>query len=781
SQRTTMTISFIDEPSKHHLGFANSYHKYELQVEQESGFGSIYVTAVLKPYEHVNELFIVPEDANFNLSPYIAINDKGELSWDINGGQAVDNLKLLFAGRTAGYERRTQCKVIVVGYIVGTQQREGTLNLDEFLDIVEYYDQASQQFKLRLGVKPSRSKRSIILCFDGTSNKFSNQNTNVIKLVELLKKNDPSEQMVYYQAGIGTYSHSTFKTGIASTMAKWIDEATACFLYQHVIDGYRYLMQTYQAGDKISIFGFSRGAYTARALAGMLHSVGLLPKHNTEQVQFAYEVYAASEKFINKSEAKDFFLGAVNLEEGHNAFFRSCKNTTPFHEPTNVHLLIFNSDREKWLGVVDQNARPKDVNPNCFKMVFCTPVEITFLGVWDTVGSMGALKRTTLPWITHNPSVKNFRQALSLDEVRANFIPTLWDHSKTQPWQTALEVWFKGGHCDVGGGAPLVKSARVSQYVEFYAFLGRKIKQGFLSTIRTMGLSQAQTGVEELSSPAPSEKPQLPNPRPDDQLRQPDLSNISLRWMVNECLSLANVRVLFDPYAMHSYQRAKILEERPHGAEQAEIQKNRRDLDSYDITNKPYQAIDVLPWWLLLEFVPIPRLSQLASKSSESCTVFCPNLRAGRVVYKVEKRDQIRLHYSVFKNITSSDYRPSAEWNGSTLLSDIEDCPESESETEKILYTLGQRWRPHWFRQKTLQWSKSGAGLGWVAVHAGAILYYWMSWRWVRMVLGYTFEGFRPIGRFLIRSGLVEFVFQGATAFVKHMSQFLMNGFSIKG
>ncbi|KAF8681348.1 hypothetical protein RHS04_03685 [Rhizoctonia solani] len=115
--------------------------------------------------------------------------------------------------------------------------------------------------------------RSIVLCFDGTSNHFSERNTNVVKLVELLSKNDPSTQMVYYQTGVGTYSHPGFWTGITEVIAKKADEAVAWYLYQHVIDGYRFIMESYREGDEISIFGFSRGAYTARALAGMLHAV----------------------------------------------------------------------------------------------------------------------------------------------------------------------------------------------------------------------------------------------------------------------------------------------------------------------------------------------------------------------------------------------------------------------------------------------------------------------------------------------------------------------------
>ncbi|GAB1526253.1 hypothetical protein RhiTH_009420 [Rhizoctonia solani] len=346
-----MDIKFTREPSKYHSGFANSYHKYELGVEQESNFGPIRVTSYLKGGEDVNAIFSLPGDSTFNLSPYIGVDEEGKLFWDINGCQAVDSLKLLSAGRTEGYEHRTRCNVLRIGYRFKTEQLESELNLDEFLDVVEYYDEPSQQFRLRLGVKPKHPKRSLE---DAKTEPSLLQNTNVVKLVEILKKNDPSEQMVYYQPGIGTNSHSKSGAGLSFIQAKWFDEATACFLPDHVMDGYRYLMQTYQAGDEISIFGFSRGAYTARALAGMLHSVGLLPTNNMEQVKFAYDVYAASEKFVKLTKDEDYLLGAVNLKEG---------------------------DKRSFRGFV-QNARPEDVNPEGFKMVFCTPVEIAFLGVW---------------------------------------------------------------------------------------------------------------------------------------------------------------------------------------------------------------------------------------------------------------------------------------------------------------------------------------------------------------------------------------------------------------
>lgn len=155
--------------------------------------------------------------------------------------------------------------------------------------------------------------------------------------------------------------------------------------------GYKYLMQNWRSGDKISIFGFSRGAYTARALAGMLTKVGLLPRDNVEQVPFAYQMYTRTDKD----------------------------------------------------GLIQAKG---------FKQTFCRDVSIEFLGVWcvirkfgadanltkpgnhrDTVASTGIVMSRTLPFTTNNAAIKTFRHALSLDEHRAKFVPTFYHRKAPSP------------------------------------------------------------------------------------------------------------------------------------------------------------------------------------------------------------------------------------------------------------------------------------------------------------------------------------------------------------
>lgn len=110
--------------------------------------------------------------------------------------------------------------------------------------------------------------RTIIICLDGTGDKFDNDNSNVVNFVACLKKDDPS-QVTYYQSGIGTYDGSGLKNGLSASL----DMAVGSGLGVHIKDAYRFLMQNYKEGDRICLFGFSRGAYTVRCLAGRCNMI----------------------------------------------------------------------------------------------------------------------------------------------------------------------------------------------------------------------------------------------------------------------------------------------------------------------------------------------------------------------------------------------------------------------------------------------------------------------------------------------------------------------------
>ncbi|KAG9125324.1 hypothetical protein FRC07_008085 [Ceratobasidium sp. 392] len=372
----------------------------ELIGDPNSGGPIIVQARYIPEYESkVNEA--APNDLQFNLSSMIG-NDNGSFVWGRVGFEK--------SGHKFRLEQDQKTEAFILrGKLLNMEGNfcSHEINLDERLALKEYVDQGSNE----------------------TYSRLTERTVTPPELVELLKKNDPARQMVYYQTGVGTYGPPGLMTDIGTKIAEQADKAGAWYLYQHVIDGYKFLMQSYRIGDSISIFGFSRGAFTARALAGMLHCVGLLPKHNMEHVNFAYKVYEKSEDY--------------------NVVYKTPKD---FHERKH------NPDPSGFKGNI---SRPEDIDPQEFKQAFCIDVNIDFVGVWtatginrDTVASVGALFPKSLPWIAFNPSIITFRQALALDERRGSFIPSVWDHRYTDsPVQDVREVWFRGEHSDIGGGS----------------------------------------------------------------------------------------------------------------------------------------------------------------------------------------------------------------------------------------------------------------------------------------------------------------------------------------
>ncbi|PAV22538.1 hypothetical protein PNOK_0249500 [Pyrrhoderma noxium] len=227
--------------------------------------------------------------------------------------------------------------------------------------------------------RETTNSRSIVLCFDGTNNEYGKKNTNVLRLYSFLVKTSP-KQRVYYQSGLGTFATHGLKT-----ISKVLDLAFAHGLPTHVMDGYRFLMQYYRDGDKVSIFGFSRGAYTARVLASMVNRVGLLPPEHHAHMKNAWS----------------------HFKEG------------------------------------DEGECRK------FRQSFSREVEIVFMGLWDTVASVG-IYGLELPFAQDNGGVKVVRHALSLDERREKFQASFFEQGDKSD---VKEVWFAGCHADVGGGA----------------------------------------------------------------------------------------------------------------------------------------------------------------------------------------------------------------------------------------------------------------------------------------------------------------------------------------
>ncbi|QRW07899.1 choline transport protein [Ceratobasidium sp. AG-Ba] len=574
-----------------------SFYNLEL-LERSRADEPVIVRAVAVSKGLFKENPKAPADLQFDLSSVVG-NDNGSFKWGRAAFQLTGSDFSLVQDKVSG-------TFLLSGKLWDMQQNEkpAKIDLDKKLKVDEYIDPISYETYHRLVEREATPpERTLVLCFDGTSNKFGDQNTNVIKLVELLKKNDPSRQMVYYQTGIGTYAPPGLTTTFGLRVAEQADKAVAWYLYQHVIDGYKFLMQNYRIGDSISIFGFSRGAFTARALAGMLHSVGLLPKDNVEHIPFAYEAYKLGQD-----------------------------KTNPNNEPS-------------YITPIADGAKDGEFNPGAsFRRAFCIPVKIDFVGVWDTVASVGAIIPKTLPWIAYNPSIRVFRQALALDERRGNFIPSVWDHRHTNPLtQDVREVWFRGGHCDVGGGS---------------------------------------------SGPAPTATSML--------------SNIPLRWMIRQIIA-CDTGILFDYISLDRYREEGILERPPYDTSKGEHVwddriKESSHLDDRDSNNGASNIFRWNPLWNPLEYLPVPakpiKIESFKPNGEFEAyvpsTSYWPNAKSGRSIYRSSPTDPIFLHSSVVRYLilqnaeTGLDYKPHATWYGysSTERPPIEEIGDLKDEPD---------------------------------------------------------------------------------------------------
>ena len=229
--------------------------------------------------------------------------------------------------------------------------------------------------------------KRIIICCDGTWNEPDENPTNVTKLVRSIKPQaaDGMHQVVFYDHGIGT----------GDAVDKYIGGAFGYGMEQNVLDGYRFLVHNYQVGDELYFLGFSRGAFTARALVGLVHSVGLIEKDGLDRLQNAYQYY----------------------------------RTAPEKRPASQY---------------DDNYKPDIQMVGVFDTVGALGAPTRLLG------------KLTRPWVgfynTHiSPLVKHAYHALALDERRGPFAPDLWTGS-LNPDQVMEQCWFAGAHADIGGG-----------------------------------------------------------------------------------------------------------------------------------------------------------------------------------------------------------------------------------------------------------------------------------------------------------------------------------------
>jgi uncharacterized protein (DUF2235 family) len=250
-----------------------------------------------------------------------------------------------------------------------------------------------------------RMKR-IAIFLDGTRNKLEN-NTNVWRLKSLCDPTAP-DQIVYYSKGVGT---NFGELGRGAVEGYGIDD--------EIIDAYAWLTDSFEPGDEIFLFGFSRGAYTARSLSGLISKCGVLRPGAPLSIE---QLYARFRRYADPT-INELIHGG---------------------QPTDLE--------ERWI------------------LKYCVPSKIRLVAVWDTVGSLGSpiapIRKKVAQYRfldTHLRLNNEFAfHALAIDEHRKSFEPTLWTKTtdnvpaaNAPPPRLLSQVeqrWFVGAHANVGGG-----------------------------------------------------------------------------------------------------------------------------------------------------------------------------------------------------------------------------------------------------------------------------------------------------------------------------------------
>jgi len=245
--------------------------------------------------------------------------------------------------------------------------------------------------------------KNIVILVDGTGKELEHDASNVLRLARVLVY-APGQQLFHYDPGVGTQGAPSSDLMSRQELVKVLGLAMGHGVYDKIGVAYRYLMEHHEPGDRLFLFGFSRGAYIVRALAGLIGKVGILEKSRSNLVPYAIKLYA---------------------------------------DPTNLKLA------------------------HEFAETFCDRhPDIRFLGLFDTVKSVFRIEAggreissVVLPRTFSNPAVRIVRHALAIDERRRFFRTHRWaEGGEVAPSTDVKQVWFAGDHSDVGGGYPEVAS-----------------------------------------------------------------------------------------------------------------------------------------------------------------------------------------------------------------------------------------------------------------------------------------------------------------------------------
>jgi uncharacterized protein (DUF2235 family) len=264
--------------------------------------------------------------------------------------------------------------------------------------------------------------RNLVVCLDGTTNEPETGFTNVARMFDVAEKS--ARQLTYYDPGVGTIGAQAAITPWGKALTRAAGMVAGYGIRDNIEEAYTWLAHQYRVGDRIFVFGFSRGAYTARALTGMLRTVGLLHPDADNMVPYAVKLYAKSGKMPDPGKKPD-----AKAKQAEKAFWKLRRD---FRER------FGNSDF-----------------PNAFDTQH---KQVQFLGVWDTVKFVGWLNLKARievarwPFTANLDNVATARHALAIDERRRPFAEYRFRADAVKKSAGRFqELWFAGVHGDVGG------------------------------------------------------------------------------------------------------------------------------------------------------------------------------------------------------------------------------------------------------------------------------------------------------------------------------------------
>lgn len=324
--------------------------------------------------------------------------------------------------------------------------------------------------------------RNLVVCCDGTWCSREQQSglapapTNVVKLYNLCLAD--SDQLTYYHPGVGAEGNLVDRV---------LGGGIGLGLDGNILSAYHWLCRNYRTGDRIYLFGFSRGAYTVRSLGGLITRCGLLDLGGRS----AREAWKAIEKIY---------------EHGYR------KREAPEKWRAGYHFL--------------QGDRTDG------------EIGIHLIGVWDTVGALGVPDDLVLldqllddpsRYRFHDtelsPAVRHGRHAVAMDERRASFAPTLWTAGQRPAGSSLQQLWFAGTHSDVGGGHPEcgLSDGALQWMVDEATALGLRIDPALASQLAPSSrgvLHASTTGVWQLLRTLPRATPLVAADKVGTELHQ---------------------------------------------------------------------------------------------------------------------------------------------------------------------------------------------------------------------------------------------------------------------